>query len=393
MIVRFVVYNIYGMGGTVRTVSNIANYLADQGYRVEIISIKRTSTKPLFKLNKNIILRPLVDNTLKTNKGILREKVKQLMMKIPSVIFDKNEDLYKMVNLYVDYKLRKKLKNIKGGILVTTIPSLNIYSAKVVDKSVIKIGQEHKTYDVHHKSIQSKINKYYKELDAISCLTYKDVEDYRRQLDEQNIKTIITNIANATDVQYQSSTLKNKVIISAGRFSEEKGFDMLIEAFSKACKKTKDKEWTLKLFGSGQEKYKYQELIERNNMTSNIKLLPTSSKLIDEMKDSSIYALTSRRESFGMVIIEAMSVGVPCIAFECDGPKEIITNNVNGVLVEKENVESYAKSLIDLMENEEKRITMGKKAKIDSQEYSMDIIGEQWIDLFNKINISKKIKC
>lgn len=390
MVVRFVAYNIYGMGGTVRTVANTANYLADNGYKVEIISLRKTSNKPLFNLNKNIKLYPLIDITKSRRvESSRKEYVKKILSNIPGVIFDKNEDLYHMTNLLMDIKLYRKLKRIKNGVLITTIPSLNVLSSRCVNENVIKIGQEHRTYEVHNKSIQKKIRKYYRDLDAIACLTNKDTENYKRII---GTDTRIEKIENATDIQYQTSTLKNKVIISAGRFSEEKGFDLLIESFEKAINRSRDKSWILKIYGNGPLKLKYQNIIDEKGLRDKIKILPTSSTLVDEIKESSIYALSSRSESFGMVIIESMSVGVPCISFKCDGPKEVIEDGKFGVLVENENTDEFSEKLVGLMNDFDKRKELGENAKINTEKYSIGNIGEKWIRLMKELKKSKDKK-
>lgn len=391
MIVRFIAYNIYGMGGTVRTVVNTANYLVENGYKVEIISLRKTSEKPLFNINKNIKITPLMDitksrRTLSPKKEFLYKK----LCKIPSFLFDKNEDLYSMLNLLIDVKLYRKLKKIKHGVLVTTIPSLNVMSVKYVHNNVIKIGQEHRTLDVHKKSIQKKIKKYYHKLDAITCLTDKDVDNYKKVITNSNI--LIEKIENATDIQYQSSNLSNKEIISAGRFSEEKGFDLLIRAFDKAVKKAKDKHWKLKIYGNGALKNSYIKLINELGCQEKITISPTSKTLVDDIKESSIYALASRSESFGMVLIESMSVGVPCVSFACEGPKEVIRHEEDGILVENENIDKFAEGLVALMDNYDERKRLGENAKINSQRYSMDKIGEKWTKLINRLEKTKRNK-
>ncbi|NHC42578.1 glycosyltransferase family 4 protein [Bacillus sp. MM2020_1] len=389
MKITFLVYNIYGMGGTVRTVANTANYFASKNYTVEIISIRRTSEKPLFILNPKIKLTSLFD----ARKGKLFGKntpgykrfIKQMLLNIPSFLIDKNEDLYKMFNLFLDLKLIKTIKRVKKGVFITTIPSFNILSTKYSSNDVIKVGQEHKFFDAHASSLQRKIKKHYKNLDAITCLTDADKADYENVLGGGSVK--LYKIENATHIPEESAKLENKQIIAAGRFSHEKGYDLLIQAFSKVVKQYPD--WKLKIFGTGEELGDLRNLIFEEKAYNNIYLMPKTDNIIKEMANSSIYALSSRRESFGMVIIEAMSVGVPCVSFACTGPREVISDNEDGILIEEGNVEELATGLLTLIESESLRKKLGKKAKENVERYTFNIVGEKWESLI-KDQITQK---
>jgi glycosyltransferase involved in cell wall biosynthesis len=388
--ITFLVYNIYGMGGTVRTVANTANYFASTNYTVEIISIRRTSEKPLFILDPKIKLTPLFDarrgKLFRKNTSGFKRFIKQMLLNIPSFLIDKNEDLYKMFNLFLDLKLLKTIKRIKKGVFITTIPSFNILSAKYSNNEVIKIGQEHKFFEAHATSLQRKIKKHYKDLDAITCLTDADKADYESVLGGSGVK--LYKIENATHIPEESASLENKMVIAAGRFSPEKGFDMLIQAFSKVIKQHPD--WKLKIFGTGEELGELRNLIFEEKAYNNIYLMPKTDNVIKEMAKSSIYALSSRRESFGMVIIEAMSVGVPCVSFACTGPKEVITDKEDGLLVEEGNVDELANGLITLIESESLRKKMGKKAKENVERYTFNVVGEKWENLIKEQVVQKK---
>jgi glycosyltransferase involved in cell wall biosynthesis len=96
-----------------------------------------------------------------------------------------------------------------------------------------------------------------------------------------------------------------------------------------------------------------------------------------------MYLMTSRFEGFGMVLIEAMASGLPCIAYDCPvGPRAIITNCQDGFLIENGNQNDFEKAIITLIENENQRVEMGKKAKINSNKYQIDPIMEMWNKLF-----------
>ncbi|WP_339194211.1 glycosyltransferase family 4 protein [Aeribacillus sp. FSL W8-0870] len=391
MKITFLTYNIFGMGGTVRTVVNTANFLVKKGYKVEIISVRKTSKKPLFYIDSRIRIKYLLDARRpgKNSKPlpIYKRIVKSTLLKIPSVLIDKSEDLYHMFNLFTDIKLLRAIKNVKSGILVTTIPSFNVLSVKFANKNIIKIGQEHKQFAIYNKSIQNKIKKYYGKLDAISCLSENEVNDYKRIFPNGEVK--IVKIENATEIPEFYSNHTNKVIISAGRFVHEKGFDLLIEAFNKVVKKHPD--WKLKIFGQGVERSNMIELIQKYNLSNNVLLLPKTNDILNEMANASIYALSSRNESFGMVIVEAMSVGLPCVCFACSGPREIIENEKDGILVPEGDIDKFAERINQLIEDKELRKKIGMNGRESVKRYSFEEIGGKWDLLLEEVTKAKNI--
>ncbi|PHF52419.1 hypothetical protein COF72_00170 [Bacillus pseudomycoides] len=378
MKITFLVYNIYGMGGTVRTVVNTANYFAAKNHDVEIISVRRTSAKPMFDIDKKVKITPIFDarrgKLFGKNTPLYQKIIKRILMKFPSFFIDKSEDLYHMFNLFVDFKIIAALKKINKGILITTIPSFNILATKFVNKDVIKIGQEHLYFAGHAPGLQNKIKKHYKKLDALTCLTESEINDYEQLL--KGSKVDLYKVENATDIPKETADLDKKVVIAAGRYAPEKGFDLLIPAFSKVIKKHPD--WKLKIFGAGVEEEALREKIFEEKAYNNIFLMQKTNNIIGEMRNASIYALSSRYESFGMVIIEAMSVGVPCVGFACTGPREVITHKEDGILVEEGNVEELANSLMMLIESEELRKEYGRNAKKNVERYTFNVVGDKW---------------
>ncbi|MDM5190892.1 glycosyltransferase family 4 protein [Bacillus sp. DX4.1] len=391
MKITFLVYNIYGMGGTVRTVVNTANYFAAKNHDVEIISVRRTSAKTMFDIDKKVKITPIFDarrgKLFGKNTPLYQKIIKRILMKFPSAFIDKSEDLYHMFNLFVDLKIIAALKKINKGILITTTPSFNILATKFVKKDVIKIGQEHLYFAGHAPGLQNKIKKHYKKLDALTCLTDSEINDYEQLL--KGSKVDLYKVENATDIPKETADLDKKVVIAAGRYAPEKGFDLLIPAFSKVIKKHPD--WKLKIFGSGVEEEALREKIFEEKAYNNIFLMQKTNNIIGEMRNSSIYALSSRYESFGMVIIEAMSVGVPCVGFACTGPREVITHKEDGILVEEGNVDELANSLMTLIESEELRKEYGRNAKKNVEKYTFNVVGGKWDHILEE-QVQKKSK-
>ena len=109
------------------------------------------------------------------------------------------------------------------------------------------------------------------------------------------------------------------------------------------------------------------------------------------MQESSILVCSSRFEGWGMILVEAMACGVPVVSFACPcGPRDIISDGVDGLLVEKENIDELAEKICYLIEHEDERKRMGQEAAKSVQRYRMDAVGNQWHNLFEKLMTEKE---
>lgn len=373
MLIRFLVYNIYGMGGTVRTVNNMANALVQNGHDVEIISIMRSADKPLFNFDSKINFTIIFDARKEFNRKFVGTDEEKKAIKQKSKIINKDEEMYENFNAFIDKKLIKKLKSLKDGVLITTIPSFNMLAVEYVDDSVIKIGQEHKELSDHGKEIVKMIKNTYGKLDALTILTQHNYQVYRDCIDNKELPIVV--LGNGTERMYSLSSLNSNVIISAGRFVDVKGFDLLIEAFSKLAEEFPD--WIVKIFGRGELKDQLTQQILDANMENQIFLCPATEQLLMEVSKSAFYVCSSRHEGFGMIVIEAMSVGVPVVSYACEGPSEIINDGVEGLLVEQLNTDDLAEKMKILMLDYQKRKQMGRNAQISAEKYSTQAIAKQ----------------
>lgn len=384
MRINFFILNLYGLGGTVRTVVNTANYLAEQGYDVRIVSLYKHSPKPHFELHPKIEIKVLMTPSKSGPKRI----IKGVLRRQKSILVHKEETSYKSFNMYTDICSYKFLKSLNDEILVTTRAGLNILAAKYTNDSIIKIGQEHLNFEVHQDDLKEVIKNNYKKLDYIATLTDKDTEDYAEILKEANTKVVkLTNAIPSSDGIV--SKLENKTIIAAGRLSPVKGFDTLIKAFDLI--KNDYPDWKLKIYGKDSVKSnlkgKLQNLIKERHLYNQVILMGPTNELNEKFLESSIFVLSSKYEGFGMVIIEAMQCGLPVVSFDCPrGPREIIKHGHDGILVENQNIEELAKALSKTMDSYEERQRLGNNAYESVKRYSMDTIGQEWIKIIEEIN-------
>lgn len=249
--------------------------------------------------------------------------------------------------------------------------------------------KEYTTYNPveHHMTLWKRMVKWYvfhavRKSDIIVTLTQSDAEAWRR------IHPVVKVIPNGLVVRPEQTRAQednSKTIIFVGRFVLQKNIEALFSIWSIAHAKKPD--WMLQIYGDGEEKYRFTSLDGREN----VHIHPATTQIFEKYSESSFLILTSRYEPFGLVLIEAMSCGLPVIAFDCpNGPRDIITDGEDGFLIPMGNNAMFAERIIYLMEHPEERLRMGRNALKKSQKYSMEHIVEQWKQLYREV---KKIKC
>ena len=174
-----------------------------------------------------------------------------------------------------------------------------------------------------------------------------------------------------------------KRIICAGRYAPQKGYDLLLETWRQLASDYRD--WHLFIFGNG-DRTPYQRIVDRLGLGNCVHLMDATPNIAEEFSHSSLYVMSSRFEGFPLVLGEAMSCGLPCVSFDCPhGPRDIIRDGEDGLLVENGNIQKLAHALQQLMDSEEKRKEMGLNAKKNILRYSPESIMSLWITLFRNL--------
>lgn len=174
-------------------------------------------------------------------------------------------------------------------------------------------------------------------------------------------------------------------MIAVGRYVYQKGFDLLLRAWAQVEKNCPD--WELAIYGEG-DRTPYQRLIEELGIDSTrCHLCERSYDIEKEYCRSSIFVFSSRFEGFGMVLVEAMACGLPVVSYDCPcGPKDIVKDGEDGLLVENGNTSALAQGLIALIKDDGKRKAMSEAALRNVQRFQIEHIAQQWKFLFELIN-------
>ena len=371
---------LYMAGGVERVLTLKANYFAEHfGYDITII-LTEGKDEPLFYALSNKI------KVINLNIGFEELWTCSFIRKI--FVYLKKQRQFKKA-------LTNELMRFRPDITISLLRREINFINDVKDGSR-KIGEMHinranyRNYNTEKVNLlkrlfakfwSSNLLHHLQKLDKLVVLTDRDRESW---VELNNVVTIPDSLSiSPTTI----SPLTEKRVVAIARYSHEKGIDLLLKAWSIVEKQIS--EWRLDVFGDG-DRTPYEQLIDELKINRKCcKLHGRTDDVEKEYCNSSIFVLSSRFEGFGMVLTEAMVCGLPVVAFDCPwGPRSIITDGGDGILVENGNVEALASSLSKLMSDEILRQSMSKAGLKNVRRFSIDYVADQWRRLFESLNIS-----
>ena len=221
----------------------------------------------------------------------------------------------------------------------------------------------------------------------MSTLTEGDAEDYRRLLrGKTRVECMPNGVADTAGLR---AALDNKVVIAAGRVTPQKGFDRLLPAWAKVVEDHPD--WELRIFGEGVSAPKLRKQIEELGIGASARLMGFTPRLNEELAQSSLYVMSSRREGFPMVLLEAMGIGLPVVSFDCPtGPRDIVREGVDGHVVPDGDKDALAAAMSELMADEARRKAYGAAALEGAARYDIATIAARWEALFEELAAAKE---
>jgi glycosyltransferase involved in cell wall biosynthesis len=374
--------NAYGIGGTIRTTVSLMEQLAET-HDVELISMIRRRRRPHFRFPDGIEVSVVDDRRSAVQPGGWRGRLRRRIRKLPSLLVHPEEWAFSASSPRGDRGLIRKLRSLEPGVLITTRPALNAIAAQFAPDHVLVVGQEHLNFRAHRPGLARQIERRYGGLDALVVLTDADRHDYEEVLAGSH--TRVARIPNAVPkLPGRPRQDRQKVVLAAGRLTWQKGFDLLIDAYVPIARQHPD--WQLRIFGEGNREQRLRRRILRHGVYNNVFLMGATQRLGEFLSRASLFALSSRYEGFGMVIVEAMSKGLPVVSFDCPrGPAEIIEPGRDGVLVAPQDVAGMTQALLDLIGDADKRTRYGAAAVEKARQFEIGEIGAQWESLLAQL--------
>ncbi|MGV8947457.1 MAG: glycosyltransferase family 4 protein [Lutibacter sp.] len=354
----YITNGITGSGGLERVLSVKASMLAEEfGYEVHTLSLNEIGLDPFFSFS----------NT-----------VQQLSIEVEG----------NPIQYFLQYKngIQKVVNEIQPDLISVCDDGLKGFFLPVLIKTKAKwIYERHVSKLIEISGTENKIEllktkaKWFimelagKRFNKFVVLTPGNITEW------PGLKNIVV-LPNPLPFEPTAfASLENQRVICVGKISFQKGQDVLLNVWEIVHKRFP--QWQLQLYGKGNEDF-LNTLYLKNNVSH---YLPAKN-IVSKYAESSIYVMSSRFEGFGMVLIEAMSCGLPVVSFDCPhGPKDIIANGEDGFLVENGNIKDFADRVMTLMENMELRKEMGANARRNVQRFAAHQIVAKWDALFRNL--------
>ncbi|WP_074428711.1 glycosyltransferase family 4 protein [Edwardsiella tarda] len=346
-------------GGTERVTSVIANELLLQKFQVNILSVQ-CGDNPFFNISDGVIVDQLYDVA---GRGVTR---------LPKTIFN----------------LRRYLVSHKIDILIVVDSILSIYTLPAVcGLNIRHICWEHFNYNVslgkRSRVLARKLAAKYS--DDIVTLTDRDKKLW---MNNNRMHARLTTVPNPITIEPPISTSfsRDKIILAVGRLTYQKGFDLLLQAWSLFSKKFPD--WRLRIIGDGEDKSMLEKLRKELFIESSSEILPKTKNIASHYQQASFFVMSSRFEGLPLVLIEAQAYGLPAISFDCDtGPSEIIENNKSGWLCDADNVAALADGLSDAIcfsQNPINYKLYSTAAVMNTERFQLSNVVSDWVALLSK---------
>ncbi|MFF3324430.1 glycosyltransferase family 4 protein [Streptomyces sp. NPDC002889] len=378
MKISFLIHSIYGIGGTIRTTLNLAEELANR-HEVEIVSVFQHRDTSAFAIDPRITVVPLAD----TRPGSPGNDKQNPLFSQPSKAFPRAEARYKEYSELIDERVRAYYADSDADIVIGTRPGLVAYVAQFAPAGAVRIGQEHMTHNHHKAALREEMYEHLDAIDAFVTVSEGDAAVWRERMPLPTTRVLsIPNSVPEPPVAPSDGT--GRTIVAAGRLAAEKQYHVLLDAFAEVAPARPD--WVLRIYGSGDQHERLRRRIEELALYNRVHLMGAHSPIEPEWAKGAIAVSTSRHESFGMTLVEAMRCGVPMVSTDCDyGPREIIQDGVDGLLVPVGDVRAIAQGLLRLIDDEALRRRMAKAALENARRFDPGVVTKQYEALFAEL--------
>lgn len=367
------------IGGADKIIINKANYMAEKmGYDVYLITDSQNGLKPFFPVSEKV---KMIDLDINFFQQYQYSPIKRFL------IYKKLTNLFKQ-------RISKLLADIKPDVLISTFSRdakfvglyqkyakttiAEVHTTKKNIRALPELRRKGFPYTLLANYIEHELNQSAKQFDEVIVLNNLEKELWAPVRD-------VRVINNAVQIYPQEpNPLSAKSAIFVGRAEYEKGPDRLVEVWKLVAEKHPD--WTVKMYCTGAMLDDLKVKVKDYGLEKQVLFMPPTKDMEQAYMTSSLCLMTSRFEGFPVVLQEAMGCGVPCLSFNCpSGPRYIITDQEDGYLVENGNMEAMANRICELIENEELRKELGRKAKENMAFYSEERIMGQWKELFEEL--------
>lgn len=362
------------VGGIEKAICSLANMLVDD-YNVEIVNVYKLC-QPAFYIDERVKITYLSTN-LKPNKEELKYAIKNKSIK--KII----QEGFKSLNIVLKKRnlIKRIAKDNDGDIVISTTLAFNKFLAKY-QKNKLLIAWEHSHPDRSPK-YSKKVHKAVKKFDLFIPSSKSIYEFYKEYITGPQCLYLPLCI---DEIPSEPATLDTKQITVMGRLVKEKGYDDMLRVFQKVLKKVPNAK--LNILGDGEERTNLSVLADQLKINKAVTFYGNTvgEEKCKILKDTSVFVTTSHYESFGLVLLEAMSYGIPCVSFDsAKGSLDIIDDDKDGFIIKNRNIDEMASKIVALISQEPKEISDNAQKK--AQQFSYQNVRTEWLKIFKNFNI------
>ena len=383
MKIVYCIPSTYNSGGMERVLAVKANYLADiSGHDVTVITTTQCG-RPHFY--------PFSEKVKHVDLGIDYESIKKMpflqrvisRMRVKKTHYSRLESVLKDINPDVTISMFTHEMSFLPDIKAGGRKVLELHFSKYFRALDAKSNGTGLLYRIINQMLDYRDRQAIRRYDKFVVLSKRDSADWGDKYGNivviSNPTTFIPSLNECTDYSVKKA-------LAIGRLCPQKGFDILIDAWSGLPDDIKS-EWFLDIVGSGPDENVLRQRINQAGLADRIRILPPTSDVVSLYKSHSIFCFPSRYEGFPLSLMEAMSYGLAVVACDCPcGPSELIEDGKTGLLVESEDFESFSTKLAQLAMHESMRRQMGLRAHEEvTTKFSETEIMKIWQELFTSI--------
>ncbi len=381
---KITIYALHlGFGGVENYIVTLANMLCAK-HDVEIISTYKILEKPAFPLDDRVQVSYLLEHD-RPNQESFKEAVRK-----KQIFRILKEGIYSLKVLYLRHKRNKvSIQNCKSDVIISTRILHNVLIQKYAPKEIVKITTEHNHPHGNEKYIQQVVSSL-KSFDYFVPISKQLYDLYQNYLKDEDVQ--LRHIPFCVNIPKVTSTVSKDLfqLVNVGRLSSEKAPLALVDLMKVLTQI--DERYHMEIFGDGPLFSELKKQIEDANLSSNIHLhgYCQMQEIIPYYHQSLAYVMTSYTESFGLVLLEAMSCATPCVAFDtAEGANEIITDGMDGYLIQNRDFKIMAQKIDGLNKEESLYHEMCSQAVLKAQQYSFVTCQKAWLDLLDEVKEKK----
>jgi GalNAc-alpha-(1->4)-GalNAc-alpha-(1->3)-diNAcBac-PP-undecaprenol alpha-1,4-N-acetyl-D-galactosaminyltransferase len=367
MKVTLVIYGLTG-GGAERVMSIIANYWVSKGWAVTLLMLVPPTTQSFFPLDPRIQLKSLDVAGKSANR-------------LAAIT-----NTWKRVQV-----LRRAIIASKPDVVISFMNSVNVYAILACWRSNIPIIVSEHMYpgsNDANKIWQWIMKVTYRYADLVTVLTQNALPFYPAKEGYRAI--VMPNPVVAPEPSMSADrVLQSPSLIAVGRLHHQKGFDLLLKAFHKIHAKYPD--WQITILGEGSLRSDLEQLRSKLKLIDRVHLPGLVSNVPEYLNQADLFVMPSRFEGFPMALCEAMAYGLPVLSADClSGPRDIIEDGINGVLVKTEDIDALATGLEKLMSDPAKRQQLAKNAPDILDQFGVEQVMEIWQQAIDRVIAHKR---